>query len=444
MEEDHEVPDFAEEDQIGIPQDDDSSACGSDDSEMESFAEYGPKIELLLEDIGLTGFSVEPLQHGYSYQNCVYALKSLSGDEGYIMRVPNCPDLDETGSRCQDILDNVSLLGFLADKLPVPQVKAYSASTKNALGAPFEIQTRLPGQSLDHVYSDMSFEEKALLVDQFVKLLVKLESVTFATAGTFAASSSLPDMANDFTNDTCPSINFFNEGDEEFVKDPRCAADRAGPNLRALLTSHLNGWIQQEMKGDEVHRSFIVPPFRRLLGIVESLCKSAPLKDHLSPVVLYHWDLEPRNVMVEKISGVWTITGIIDWDDACAVPRPLARKPPAWIWEFEHEICTGHLDTDFHPVHNLSNEDKNLKSCFDIAASVALPGYLEDAYGRGQWFRRMWQLIRTAINTPWYLELMDQLLKEWDERPTPAAPQPESRKSLWKMSLDWLSSYFQI
>lgn len=419
---------------------DNGSDNGSEDSEMEPFSDYLPKIERLLSDIGLDGFSVESLQHGYTFQNSVYALTSEDGQEQYVLRVPVCPDFGES-EVCEAIVNEASLLGHLADKLsvPIPRVKAYSATTQNALETPFSIQTRLPGQSLDKVYEDLSQADKLVILDQFVGLLAKLESVNFDAAGTFSSPPAVPNSTNDFraTTSTTPLINIFDGGDEEFVKDPKCLQDRAGPDVKTLLVSQLNGLITKELKGDEVHRSILVPPFQRLLAMIDDLYHGRSHEDGRCANVLYHWDLEPRNIMVKRSSGsgAWEICGIIDWDDAMVVPTMLARRPPAWIWDFDPEEFTGYLDNDFHPNNNLSEESTALKAQFDARAAAALPNYLEDAYGRGRWLRRTWTLVKDGIHSPWYLDLMEQMLKEWGARPKP--PRFEEPKGLWKKALDW-------
>ncbi|KAI4200272.1 MAG: hypothetical protein LQ350_004020 [Teloschistes chrysophthalmus] len=57
-----------------------------DDSVMEPFDDYKPKIQCLLNDIGLPDCEAEVIQHGYQYQNCVYALKSpRTTDEQYVL-----------------------------------------------------------------------------------------------------------------------------------------------------------------------------------------------------------------------------------------------------------------------------------------------------------------------------------------------------------------------
>ncbi|KAL8799662.1 MAG: hypothetical protein Q9182_005732 [Xanthomendoza sp. 2 TL-2023] len=85
-------------------------------------------------------------------------------------------------------------------------------------------------------------------------------------------------------------------------------------------------------------------------------------------IVLHHWDLEPRNIKVSPTSTGYKITGIIDWDDALALPRTLARRAPDWIWDFEKEGFTGYLDTDFHPKSDADLSHQGLKSKSDLRA----------------------------------------------------------------------------
>ena len=409
------------------------ASMASDISEMEPFTEYLPKIDQLLGDIGIVGFSVEALQHGYSFQNCVYALSSPKADnEQYILRIPVCPDFQETNGRCIAIENEVALLGFLGDKLPVPRVKAYSATKENALDAPFTVQTRLPGQSLDQIYDDLDHKDKLGIVDQFVEVLAKLELVTFAKAGTLTTSSPLPAAMSDVPRIADPSVTVFNEGDAEFMEDPQVLLDRAGPDIKSFLVSHLNGWIQKELKDEGEEESLTLADLRHLLAIVEEMDNEKAFKDGPYPVVLHHWDLEARNIMVERSEDSWRICGIIDWDDALALARPLARRPPAWIWDSDNEGFTGYLDNDHHPNDNLSDESLALKLHFDAAAAAVLPNYLEDAYGRGRWLRRIWTFARSGADNMWYIELIKQLPKDWAARPKQIVSQPEQPANFWK------------
>ncbi|KAI4128685.1 MAG: hypothetical protein LQ338_002632 [Usnochroma carphineum] len=400
--------------------DNDSVASDASDlSEMEPIESYKCKIEQLLSDVGLVGFSIEAIQHGYEYQNCVYALTSDENpNEQYILRVPLFPELRECDDKCEAIINDAVLLEYLQDKLPVPRVKAYSITKDNALNAPFTLQTRVPGISLSTIYDELNFTDKLVIVDQVVELLAKLESIQFPKAGTFAGCSSLPDQMSDLFTAAAPSINIFNEGDEEFTKDAWTIRDRAGDNVKSLLTSHLNGWIENDLNADEEdeYDSVTIPSLAILVRMVEELKDEGAFREESCPIVLHHWDLEPRNIMVENKNGAWKICGIIDWDDALALPRPLARRPPNWIWDFDQEGYTGYFDTDHHPTLVLSDDNLALKQHFDLKAAAALDGYLEDAYGSGQWFRRIWLFARRGFWKCWYLDLVKELEADWAER----------------------------
>ncbi|KAL8678439.1 MAG: hypothetical protein Q9186_005211 [Xanthomendoza sp. 1 TL-2023] len=394
---------------LNTSDDGDNASVSSADSDMMPFQDYKSEIEQLLHDSEFAGFTISPIQHGYSYQNCVYGLTSPNDtEEQYILRVPVLPELDDNG-RCEDIENDAALLEFLDGKLPVPRVKTFCSTNDNVLEKPYTIQTRLLGISLNEIYNDLSYEEKVGIVDQFVELLAKVESVTFATAGTFAASPDIPSSNNR------PLITFFNEGDEKFMKHPMVARDRRGSDLKTFLLSHINGWIRKEYRKE---KSYTLEPLKFMLTMIDDLTLEGAFDATPHPIVLHHWDLEPRNLMVEKIAGAWKIRGIIDWDAAVALPRPLARRAPDWIWDFDSEGFTGYLDNDHHPKPDaeLSAENSALKTHFNAMAAEKLAGYLEDAYGQGVWLRRLWTFARSGIESMWYIDLVKELEVDWKKR----------------------------
>ena len=85
-------------------------------------------------------------------------------------------------------------------------------------------------------------------------------------------------------------------------------------------------------------------------------------EDQSLPILLHRWNLEDRNIMVSQINGTWKITGIIDWDGAIALPRPLARIPPVWLWywiEMEIDVPTSFYNFDHYKDPLLSEENKS-------------------------------------------------------------------------------------
>ncbi|KAL8791597.1 MAG: hypothetical protein Q9195_005802 [Heterodermia aff. obscurata] len=227
----------------GNPSAQEEKNAHEESSKIEPFPSYKPKIEHLLKSIGFGDCSIKIIQHGETGMNFVYLLESRDGEvsgERYILRVPRHPVLDDQGV-CQATVNDVALLEDLSMrldplKITVPRVKAYSAKEDNALKAPFMIQTRIAGTCLREEYAKLAFSEKLNIVEQFVDLLVKLESITFGSAGTFVPSSDLPLKSNNFTTAHQPilcNVLRFSEGGEDFA-DPGY--------LKALLSNLVNGW----------------------------------------------------------------------------------------------------------------------------------------------------------------------------------------------------------
>ncbi|KAL8702552.1 MAG: hypothetical protein Q9201_004269 [Fulgogasparrea decipioides] len=412
----------AEEVDGGGQSDGESVAAGeSEASVMESFGQYKPKIEQLLDTIGLANFSIDVIQHGYNFMNCVYALTSSDGIEQYILRVAINGCMRDSDGRHETLENDIVLLGYLEDKLPVPRIKAYSLTADNVLGAAYTVQTRILGRSLDTMWATLDYADKYAIVDEFLDLLVRLESVQFAIAGTFAISAPLPAQANDFSTTEDPICSPFDVQATAPSSDPQPNTKPVEPNLKSLLTSNLEKWIQEEIDRDQHELSCAIGPrFKKLLAMLQDMQDEGGFKDDPFPIVLHHWDLEPRNLMVSKASGTWKVCGVIDWDDAVTLPTPLARIPPRWIWYFadeEPDLEDGWLSDDQYKDPELSDENKALKAYFDTKVETVLPGYNEDAYGRGRWLRRIWHFAKEGAYRQWQWPFLDQLPIDWAARP---------------------------
>ena len=367
----------------GKPRENDDSDChfennsvvsnDSEDSVIEPFDDYKEKIQALCSHVGFVDFEVEVIQHGYSYQNCVYSLTSTSDcTQAYILRVLQCPSFRDSDGLCEELMDEIATLEYLRKKLPVPRVKCYDLFEDNHLGKPYIIQTRITGVSLSKLYEKMTHSEKIIIINQVIEMMVKLESVQFPNAGNLKCKDDLPSpRAKDYTDWSGLTVELFDSrfpvDDPE--TDPARLHDRQGVNLKTLIRSLLEGWTERvrneriidlERQGKFVQwddeLSSTLPTFKRLLGMLQDLDNRSVFKDQPFPIVLHHWDFEPRNILVENSSGTWKISGIIDWDEAEAVPRLLARKPPVWMWDFSEEPAEGFLNSDQHPDPELDEK----------------------------------------------------------------------------------------
>ncbi|KAL9031297.1 MAG: hypothetical protein Q9180_006818, partial [Flavoplaca navasiana] len=83
------------------------------------------------------------------------------------------------------------------------------------------IQKRIPGESLNKLWATLDSAEKYAIVDELIVLIAKLESITFATAGTLHVSSPLPERANNFLKTEDPWVQILDEYPTELTKDPK-------------------------------------------------------------------------------------------------------------------------------------------------------------------------------------------------------------------------------
>lgn len=117
-----------------------------------------------------------------------------------------------------------------------------------------------------------------------------------------------------------------------------------------------------------------------------------------------------------KTEGKWAITSVLDWDGVMSVPRVLTRQPPSWLWgEDDEHTWAWYVARDPPPPRVLTPDELLIKAHFDQIMERASPTYIEDAYHRGSWLRRLacfalygWE------NTPDH-RFYDILVKEWNE-----------------------------
>lgn len=259
---------------------------------MASFRGSRPRIRRLLDCLNLEGFDsgsveIEPIQHGAEFTNCVYGLvPASSSTEQLILRVvvKNSQGL-APDARNEGLESDIALLSFLKDKLPVPQIKAYDLTTDNALKAAYTIQTRIPGHSLNHLWEQMDQSEKCDIIDEFIVLLAKLESIEFPAAGYFDVKAPLPAKKDDFSGTIDVVVHHFVAVSDGSLQDPKVSEDRAGIDIEKLLKSLLDDWIKQYQIEDDPPAVTI---FKNLLTMGSDMEKEGYFKEQ-RPIVLHHW-----------------------------------------------------------------------------------------------------------------------------------------------------------
>lgn len=403
---------------------------------------------------------IPPALHGSTCKCDAHPERHESIDDAHSDRssVSSRMSLSKEGPRWE-IRDEALLYNLVEDAgIPAPRILAFDLTRDNALGLPFSIQTRLPGIGLIEALKTMSVQEQLWLADELAEIFARLETIQFDSAGRLLSdededtatalplrSSSRADIEDE------PSVYGFRKGTGHLANRKRDAKAESTTlsSLYKLLFFTLHERIDDELQKQHPQgpSQQQVRQYFKLQDILQDMDRigwfsEADKTDANS--VLNHWDMEPRNMLVERTcegdSSRWKITGVIDWDSARALPPVLTRKPPLWLWDVsEDEDLPDDVakywdgDYDWMPLEwyqkenktNLTADGMRVKQRFEDAlveklykeyGANAHAKYLDDAYGRGRWLRRIWRFASEGFHFyPTHWNRFQQLEREWTE-----------------------------
>ncbi|KAG4424161.1 hypothetical protein IFR04_002715 [Cadophora malorum] len=112
----------------------------------------------------------------------------------------------------------------------------------------------------------------------------------------------------------------------------------------------------------------------------------------------------------------WVVSGVLDWDDALSVPSVLAGYQYSWLW-CDEEDRSSHwaYDRDTSPERLLTADQLLVKATFDQIVARACPNFIEDAYGRGIWLRRLARFGIYGFHDSEDFARYEQFVKDWQE-----------------------------
>ncbi|THY32414.1 hypothetical protein D6D00_01682 [Aureobasidium pullulans] len=323
-------------------------------------------------------------------------------------------DDDSSSSQCSDItdqsddlgrdrdewqwerLDEALVLNLVEDSgILVPRVLAYDITSQNSLGFAYSIQTRAAGDSVQDHYRrrDFSLNDRHWIAGEMAELRVRLETIKFEEAGRLLANE-----------------------DEE-----HSSAGKLPLNLssRANIIQNL---IEYELGREHKGRESRIRRYLYIKDIINDMYTLGWFSEDIdaSPgSALSYWHQSAEKTLVEKTddpANPWRVTGFIGWDDSEALPVVLTRAPAAWLWHgFNDDKLDRDLvyyyqgDMDILPVEMpwLTTEDLAIKQRYEdvLVEKLYTPQYgenararyLDDAYGRGRWLRRVFKFAREGL-----------------------------------------------
>lgn len=361
-------------------------------------------------------FIIEPMRGGGF--NDVVGIK-IVGQENHI-EAQMVLRVRQKGKRHSD--QDVTNLQFVQEflDLPTAEIIAYDFSSSNPLSSPFILQRRIPGYDLTtkpQSYGDLSQKQRLVFVENFCSHLSSLKSVQFPwigqikkenagyTVSPFESPWYEDSWQEDLVERRAECLPFFKVrpiGLAELTSPHhRKSGDHDQSVLRFLLTQfgrHRQNWIDKWDPFNPAAQWCTQSLWFRLATASQQMDELACLDSDYNS--LAHYDLYPRNIMVEIKDEIPKISGIIDWDMACFAPDWVSCEPPTWIWDW---------DNDDEPP---TAEQRELKDLFD---KLVGPDFRRKAYEpHYRLARDMFRFAKEGIfSDEWKLEAED-VLEEWE------------------------------
>ncbi|KAH8662464.1 phosphotransferase enzyme family-domain-containing protein [Xylariales sp. PMI_506] len=273
-------------------------------------------------------FSVQFLADGAHHK--IYEVSSSSWVTTYLFRIAVAVDPQFK------MESEIATLKFLRQRtgIPVPKPIAWSSSTEGKLGYEWALVEKVPGVELREVWHKVPWDKKIQITETIAGFLVQLWSPgnRLDSIGSLYLKSTEPsNSAGEGTGAESFSKNGFTIGPSVdgafFVGRRRYLPSKRGPDSRRYdAGAQSRRWetLVDEIGVDE--EEFIdeygdmvatCVEYERVLPLVFPGQK-VPDGDK-SRFSLHHCDLREANIIVDP--DTFTITGIIDWEQTCSLPR---------------------------------------------------------------------------------------------------------------------------
>ncbi|KAJ8059304.1 hypothetical protein OCU04_012267 [Sclerotinia nivalis] len=298
----------------------------------------------------------------------------------------------------------VAITQNLREKLgsPIPGTLAWDCTYENPIRSPYTILERLMGETLEYEYRKLGkgleyktprnphLERRCKYAKCVAGFVAALDKTSFPGYGVFVSH-----------------VNMANKGTSE---NATLQISRAAINgIRIPSEPFFDKWVEnvlnaQMQKTMDIYNVSANEKFKiqKLGKIGVEMSQKGLFLDE--PAVVWHLDFYPRNIMIKSTRNNAMLTGVIDWDDAKAVPRIMARRPPNFLWNM--------------PENPLLLEEKAaIAAAFDREMERLRPGYVQDAYLKNRvMVRALCMYAFFGVNHEYCYELsFNDLVSQWEE-----------------------------
>lgn len=337
--------------------------------------------------------------HGGAYNRITAISIQTSGSgkpQKYVLRDPRFPDLSP-------LTDHLAPLQFLQihSKQPVPRTVSFDCSNENALGRPYIIQDRAPGNQVLYEYPEMSHQSRLAAARQIGSFYNDITSITGNRIGKLVPSST--DLTGPWTFNIQTFIERINECIplETEVYSSVSAPDAAYQGLLRIFKYRHSADLADPY-------DFRAPYDSSFMTMTEELYALGYLQN--TPLSLCHLDFEARNILIDPSNVIEPVSAILDWDSAAFAPVFMACTPPMWLWAWKQDEDEDEREANELPA---STENQELKQAFETAAGQSYMRYAYDPAYRLA--RRLVNFALFGIHSAEQEEEAEQMLKEWSE-----------------------------
>lgn len=298
--------------------------------------------------------------------------------------------------------------------IPTADIVAYDCVGDNPIDSPYILQDKIAGHDLGskaQSYPSLTHEQKLRFVREFCHIIKGTQALQSPWTGRLCQNEEELTI-NPFEIPSDKSQPSYRYRSSMF---PFFSAHSFGDNSECNEQSILH-FLEMQFARWRVGHIGLNPMdvfestiWEKLLTVVREMdAKGCLFTEYVS---LTHYDLDPRNIMVDiQPSGLPKITGIIDWDLACFAPDWVSCKPPMWIWEW---LDGGSEDESKANDEPPTKEGQQLKKLFDelMGEDYTFAAYTPHC----RIARDMFRFARFGLPSVELMEQAEKIPERWEE-----------------------------
>ncbi|KAI1008374.1 hypothetical protein LB504_002029 [Fusarium proliferatum] len=211
--------------------------------------------------------------------------------------------------------------------IPLPEVIAYDASTRNPIAHEYTLLSRIPGVTLSDIYGSLSDKQQSDILDQLMDFLTQLQAHEFDGLGGLIVDDQGAVQIGPVVDET-----FWQVADIEAfwsLFETVESLNIGGPY--DTYSDYISAHVMKYIRLIRTHPSlgFMRDIIPHIYGFLTAIRRHSDAVNNIKHR-LAHKDLHFANMMYDPSTG--KITGVLDWEFASVVPSPQWNPRRSFLW----------------------------------------------------------------------------------------------------------------